>query len=321
MPRKARITVPGHVHHVMTRGIEARSIFRSDSDREILKSLIGKNIEKSGYLLYAWCFMDNHYHLVIRINNYPLALFMRSINGPYAQYFRKRIKTRGYLFQDRYKSIVCQDQNYLQELVRYVHLNPVRGGICKTVASLKKYKWCGHSVLMGVENWGIQNCADVLNRFNRNHSTARIKYEQFVKDGIDKRDDLQPTLYDIKKANNEIENQHDLSCWVIGNHDYVKQVLKQQEQIRKRLSRGVVEGVSLDSIASDVCKKLGVNKADIFKKSRNNKNSNARKITSYIAYRKYQIPVVKIAQFFKITSSSVSNMLEDGEKLYFKLNR
>jgi hypothetical protein len=64
---------------------------------------------------------------------------MRTINGPDAQYFRKRIKTRGYLFEDRYKSIVCQDQNHLQELVRYVYLNSVRGGICETNRSLRNY--------------------------------------------------------------------------------------------------------------------------------------------------------------------------------------
>jgi REP element-mobilizing transposase RayT len=181
MLRKARITIPEHVHHVMSRRMEARPIFRSHSDRELLKSLIGKNIDKSGYLLYAWCFMDNHYHLVVRINNYPLAMFMRSINGPYAQYFRKRIKTRGYLFQDRYKSIVCQDQNYLQELVRYVHLNPVRGGICETIRSLRNYKWCGHSVVMGLQTWNTQNCSDVLKRFGKNIESSRINYELFYK--------------------------------------------------------------------------------------------------------------------------------------------
>ncbi len=139
-------------------------------------------------------------------------------------------------------------------------------------------------------------------------------------DGIKNKDDLQTILNAYKKGNNESENKHDTSCWVIGNPEYVKQVLKQQEQLKKRLSKGVIEGVSLDSIALEVCGKLGVNKEDMFKKSRNNKNSHARKIISYLAYRKYQIPVVKVAQFFNITSSSVSNMLDEGEKLCLELN-
>lgn len=101
--------------------------------------------------------MDNHYHLILRINEFPLGEFMRLLNGVYAQYFRKETKMRGYLFQDRYKSIVTQDQHYIEEMVRYVHLNPLRAGICTDLEELNKYKWCGHSVVMGESKWDVQN--------------------------------------------------------------------------------------------------------------------------------------------------------------------
>jgi len=106
MPRKARITAPGAVHHIMARGNEGKKIFLIDDDRYFFLNNLEHQIQQSGYLLYAWCLMDNHYHLLLRVNEYPLGNFMRQVNGRYAQYFRKKTKTRGYFFQDRYKSIV-----------------------------------------------------------------------------------------------------------------------------------------------------------------------------------------------------------------------
>ncbi|MBN1982253.1 MAG: transposase [Chitinivibrionales bacterium] len=136
MPRKARITVAGAVHHIMSRSIEGRNIFCDDSDRLVFMNTFGQQLMRSGYLLYAWCLIPNHYHLVVRINNFPVGYFMRLFNGHYALYFRKKIGGHGHLFQDRYKSIVTQDQFYIEESIRYVHLNPLRAGLCKDLDQL-----------------------------------------------------------------------------------------------------------------------------------------------------------------------------------------
>ena len=180
MPRKARITIAGAVHHVMSRGIDGMPIFRSDADRSAFLPILSNQLQKSGYLLYAWVLMPNHYHLVLRTTDYPLAACMRSVNSRYAQYFRKQLSTRGYLFQDRYKSIVTQDQNYVEELIRYVHLNPVRAGICKSIDALDSYPWCGHSVLLGRQDAPYQNTADVLRRFGSSLVSQRQAYRRFI---------------------------------------------------------------------------------------------------------------------------------------------
>jgi hypothetical protein len=96
------------------------------------------------------------------------------------------MRMRGYLFQDRFKSIVTQDHLYIEELVRYVHLNPVRAGICSNLDSLLEYPWCGHSVLMGMENWKKQQVEDVLLRFDKDTIAARKKYIRFLQEGIGK---------------------------------------------------------------------------------------------------------------------------------------
>jgi putative transposase len=306
MPRKARITVPGAIHHVMARGIEGRPIFRSDDDRSVLKGLIEKHISKSGYLLYGWCFMPNHYHLVIRINEYPLGTFMRSINSPYAQYFRHQQNLRGYLFQDRYKSIVTHDQSYIQEMIRYVHLNPVRGGLCGTLRSLKKYEWCGHSVLMGVRAWGIQNTRDVLKRFGRQVESARTAYESFLAEGIEDSSEL---IQSIRSANDETENMHHTGCWVIGNREFVQNALKNAELQRIHLSQAALQQVDIASIAEKICNDSGIAMEQLKRKGRSNTLSLTRRNIALKACREHQIPVVAVAHFFNVSPSAVSKMI------------
>ncbi|MBD3320996.1 MAG: hypothetical protein GF350_07890 [Chitinivibrionales bacterium] len=312
MPRKARITVAGAVHHVMSRGIEGNSIFRTDEDRWFLKNLLEKNLRKSGYILYAWSFMPNHYHLVLRINTYPLGAFMRIVNGRYAQYFRKNEEKQGYLFQGRYKSIVSQDQMYIEELIRYVHLNPIRGGICKDVASLALYPWCGHAVLMGKAVWAFQNQRDILRRYGKDKKSARKNYEAFLRAGLEKEPGINSVLRD---SANQTESIHNTSCWVIGNKDFVQQALANEYAERIRISKYARQGITVDKIARKVCSKLNVQHLDIKKKSRGNARSDARKIIAYLANRHFQIPLISVARYFNISSPSASKMVNLGEKL------
>jgi len=128
MPTKKRIVVPGAIAHIMARGIDGRIIFKDDDDRSCFLSLLSESMVKTGYRCYGWVLMNNHYHLVVRCNDNSLDELMRTMNSRYAKYFNRKYTRRGYLFQDRFKSIITQDQHYLEELIRYVHLNPIRDG-------------------------------------------------------------------------------------------------------------------------------------------------------------------------------------------------
>jgi putative transposase len=309
MPRKARITIPGAVHHVMSRGIEGKPIFRDDSDKNFFLDILERGVQKSGYLVYAWALMTNHYHLVIRTSDYPLGIFMRTINGPYAQFFRKNIGSRGYLFQDRYKSIVTQDQNYIEELVRYVHLNPIRADICADIDSLDHYPWCGHSTLMGMRIRSFQNTRDVLARFDRTHGVAVAKYRDFIAAGIKADSDV---VEIIRKANVETENIHNTGCWVIGNREFVQRAIDQDRQRRLLISEYGKQGVGITEIAEKVALHYNLPVDELGRRGRGNLRSSARKAVAYIAHERYGIPVIEIARFFRISSPSISEMLRHG---------
>ena len=143
MPRSKRIDIPGAVYHVIARGIESREIFLHDFDREEFLRRLEKGLKETGHKCYAWALMPNHIHLLLGTGENPLSDLMRKILTGYAVYFNRKYTRSGYLYQNRYKSILCQEEKYMLELVRYIHLNPLIGGVVKTIDELDNFWWNG----------------------------------------------------------------------------------------------------------------------------------------------------------------------------------
>ena len=296
----------------MARGNEGKKIFSGDEDRDFFLDNLELQLRKAGYLLYAWCLMDNHYHLLIRVNEFPLGIFMRQVNGRYAQYFRKKSKTRGYFFQDRYKSIVSQDQYYIEQMVRYIHLNPIRAGICKTLKGLDTYPWCGHAVVAGRRAWNIQNTHDVLRCFANQEKDAIVQYRSFLKEGLKNEPEIHT---EIRRSNQDSENVHQTGCWVIGNKEFVRKALASDREKRARLKEYARLNISLDQIATDISKRYRLLKDEIKVRGRNNAQSEARKVFAFVSNREYQFAVCEIARYLNISSQSVSNLVREGGEI------
>ena len=150
MPRKSRIDAPGALHHIIARGIERQAIFRDDRDRDDFLERLETNSGRKPDLrvmlghcspiISTYCSVPEQ-HLFLS--------FMRRVLTGYAVGYNQRHRRQGHLFQNRFKSILCQEDGYLLELVRYIHLNPLRAGIVEDLESLDRYPYCGHSRLMG----------------------------------------------------------------------------------------------------------------------------------------------------------------------------
>lgn len=115
MARKARIHIPGIFQHVMARGIEGRDLFSDDEDRNVFLHLLEITLKRFEYSCFAWALMNNHYHLLLRISDKPIGTMMRQLNSLYARYYGRRHDRKGYLFQDRFKSIATIDQGYVRK--------------------------------------------------------------------------------------------------------------------------------------------------------------------------------------------------------------
>lgn len=145
MPRKPRLDVAEALYHVIARGVARHDIFYTDYDRRDFIRRLANLQPLSDITLFAYALMDNHFHLVLRRGASTLGLFMRRLLTGYAVSFNRRHDRVGHLFQNRYKAIVCEDEEYLLDLVRYVHLNPVRARIVDDPA---QYRWSSHTAYL-----------------------------------------------------------------------------------------------------------------------------------------------------------------------------
>ena len=129
MPRGPRLDASGILHHVMARGVDRQPLFHADQDRDDFVQRLAALATAEAWTVYAWALIPNHFHLLVRTDRRPLACTMRSLLSGYANAFNRRHQRTGHLFQNRYKSILCEDEPYFLELVRYLHLNPLRAGL------------------------------------------------------------------------------------------------------------------------------------------------------------------------------------------------
>ena len=143
MPRQSRIDAPGALHHIIIRGIERNKIFEDHRDKDWYLERLSMILEETETPCYAWVLMDNHAHMLLRTGIKPISTVMRRLLTGYAQYFNRRYTRHGQLFQNRYQSILCEEEPYLLELVRYIHLNPRRAGMVKDLRQLRYYKYSG----------------------------------------------------------------------------------------------------------------------------------------------------------------------------------
>lgn len=186
MPRHARIDFPGAVHHVFSRGIEKRDVFLDEQDRCELRHRMLINQEKFDAFCLAWAFLPNHFHLVFHSRKGNLPGFMRCVMTGYASYFNRKYERVGHLFQNRYKSALVGSARYLLEIIRYVHLNPVRAGIVSSLELLSEYPWTSHREIMrsGIFPW--EEFPEVCNFFADGGKTdCFLLYLDFLRAGVD----------------------------------------------------------------------------------------------------------------------------------------
>jgi REP element-mobilizing transposase RayT len=163
-------------------------IFRAETDRQELVDGLRHAVVDGGAAVYAWSLLSNHFHLLIRTGPTPLSLLMRRLLTAHAIRFNRRYQRCGHLFQNRFKSTLVHDETYFLELVRYIHLNPLRAGVIPTIDELDMYPWTGHRSLMrdGAPSW--QSVAAVLSCYGTDVAAARVAYRRFVADGIGRTD-------------------------------------------------------------------------------------------------------------------------------------
>ena len=271
----------------------------------------------------------SHLHLLLRTGNAPIATIMRKVLTGYVVSFNRRYRRIGHLFQNRYKSILCQEDNYLLELVRYIHLNPLRAKLVGSINELNTYDYSGHSVLMGKKNAGWQNVNKVLGMFDRKVPLARQRYRGFVVKGIDigRRPDLiggglirSTGGWHAVRAYRKDKIHLKGDERILGDSDFVLQVLKAQDECMDRRFRLREQGYDIEKAIDRVSKMFSLSKQDILSPSRQKQRVIARSVLCFWAIRELGMSGTELSQIFGMGQSSVSRAVGRGEKLVKELN-
>ena len=150
MPRKPRQPSSTGIYHVILRGIDQQILFRNDMDYQAFLRFLIEVKKSSPFILYSYCLMNNHVHLLVRETETPLSSFMRRISVKYALHFNTKYSRTGHVFQDRYKSENVEDERYFLTVYRYILRNPVKAGLCQEPAD---YRWSSYSELFQRDSW------------------------------------------------------------------------------------------------------------------------------------------------------------------------
>jgi REP element-mobilizing transposase RayT len=325
MPRQARLDAPGVVHHVIIRGIERRNIFLNNEDREDLLDRLDLILPPTETVCYAWAFLSNHAHFLFRTGSIPISSVMRRLLTGYAVSFNRRHHRCGHLFQNRFKSIVCQEDVYLKELVRYIHMNPARADLVRDLEGLKKYPYCGHSGLLGNHKREWQDIDYVLRYFGKTVRTAASAYLSYMAHGLDQ--GRRPDLIggglirslggwsEVKKARSKTGVHGMGDERILGDSDFVSSILVQAEEPYDRRYQLKARGYDMNRVAEAVAQLFQMKPSEIFTKGRQKQKVMARSLFCFWAVRELGLPIKTLAATLEMTGPGVGYAVERGERI------
>ncbi|MFH1258906.1 MAG: transposase [Elusimicrobiota bacterium] len=316
MPRQARLDIPGALHHIMLRGSNKSKIFCDDQDRNLFIQRLGNNISEAACKVYAWALMGNHAHILFKSGQKGISTVMRRLLTGYAIYFNRKYKRSGHLFENRYKSILCEEDKYLLSLIRYIHLNPVRAKIITNMKQLDLYSWTGHRAIIGTDNYPWMDIKSVLWQFSTRENTAKTAYRKFVEEGIT--DGRKPELtggglirsqggWSQVLSMRQHGQREEYDERILGSGEFVSAVLKETDNklVRQLKLCRKNNRTSIDKIMEEECNNRGINRKELENGSRRKKISKARAAIAQRGIEELGLSAAEIARHLGVNTSSI----------------
>ena len=319
MPRGARLDAPGTLHHVIVRGIEKRRIVDDVADRKNFVKRLAELSAETKTNIYAWALMTNHAHMLLRSSEIGLSGFMRRLLTGYAISYNRRHRRWGHLFQNRYKSIVCDEDAYFTELVRYIHLNPLRAKLVKSLAQLDRYRWSGHGVIVGKIQYNWQNRDEVLKWFGKKQGEAKNAYRNYVKKGIAK--GRRPELvggglirslggWSAVKALRRSGDRELSDGRILGSGEFVERIIKEAEtQIKYQLPL-LEHHHKIDEFITEICQAENVSIEELKGGSRRKEISRVRAGIAIGLVKTQGVALAEVARQLGVSATSISKIIK-----------
>ncbi len=323
MPRQARLDSPGTLHHVILRGIEKRRIVNNEADREDFVARMGQIAVDTKTRVYAWALLPNHAHILLASGPKGLPKFMRRLLTGYAVTYNRRHRRHGHLFQNRYKSIVCDADAYFRELVRYIHLNPLRAKVVRTLSELGRYPWCGHGVLLGNTEREWQDSQYVLSWFGRSKTEARDAYLSYVQEGVSqgRRPDLVggglirslggwSEVLSLRRSNERVLTDQR----VLGTGAFVEDILEEADKQMQHRAAARRRWKEAEQLIRRACASAAVSLRGLRMGSRRGAIPRVRRRLAQELVEDLGVPMAETARMLGVSTSAISNALKRTRK-------
>jgi putative transposase len=279
MARRPRVFASGLLYHVIARGNQRQPTFLTDLDYEAYLARLARYQKRYGILLYAYCLMPNHVHLLLQTSEPPLAKFMQGLQQSYTQWFNRGHGKVGHLFQGRYKAIICDREEYLATLIRYIHLNPVRA---RLVDDPDAYPYSGHRAYLTGEGMGLIDPGPVLNMFG-----GRAGYRRFVLAGID--------------AGHEARYYQTEDQQFLGARAFAERIGQQAAQ-----PAGVLPRKPVEVVVEDLARRFAFDPTTLRNADRRQPVTSARAVVSFVLVRRLGYRVADVAAALGRDAATIS---------------
>jgi putative transposase len=323
MPRQARLDITGALHHIMVRGINKAVIFEDDQDKTRFLERLGRNIIEGKCTVYAWVLMSNHVHILFKSGKEGISSVMRKLLTWYAQYYNRRHNRTGHLFENRYKSILCNEDEYLLTLLRYIHLNPLRAQIVKSIADLDSYLWSGHRAIIGKAKNPWMDAEYVLAQFGSTRRKALYAYRKLMSEEIGQgqikeliggglirsQGGWSQVLSIRRRGQKEVFDER-----ILGRGDFINKVLKEAEDGQLRQLKNKRAGRTIQMIIAEECRKRGISLGELKGGSKRRKVSEARSLIALRSRDELGLSSAETARHVGVNTSSIIRSIEKAER-------
>ncbi len=318
MTSPPRHAFPGSRHHVTARGLNRQPIFLVDADRADFVRRLGGLCRDSATGCFAWALMSNHHHEALEVGELSLSNFMLRLNAGHARSFNRRHQRSGKVIQGRFHSWLIDSDAYRLELVRYIHLNPVRAGLVSSLDELATYPWTGHAALMGTRTCAFMDVDRVLSWFGPTRAQARLELCRFLETGLKGCDHpgraAAADAIELSTRDQDDLGMHGFRGMLATSErvDAIVRELDARSLERQRLVRG---GWTPDRVLTAVCQRLGADETEVRSGRRGRASSTARAVAAALIVDRLGATLASTGRLLGVSAAAISLSRERGREL------
>ncbi len=323
MPRGPRLDAPEALHHVIARGIARSAIFLDDSDCWDFLDRLGVLADAAALIVYAFALVGDHFHLLVRTGSQPLSLSMRSLLSGYAGRFNRRHGRVGHVFQNRFKSIVCEEETYFLELLRYIHLNPLRANLVGSVDELERYPFAGHATILGTRSCAWLDTDAILTRFGQSRRKARLQYRDFVAAGValGRRPDLvggglvrSAGGWDAVRMLRRGREEYQADERILGSDEFVERMRRETTLVQSAPPASPARTLEAGELVARVCAALRIDPGALRSDRRSPRPTRAREAIAFLWLDALQRGSRELARYLGAHEKSVYRLARRGRR-------